>query len=120
MLGLFQSEAENTVFIVRLNLLRVNAGRQGERARELPEGPLHAVEVLTFNLGIKLAFAANRQDVVFDNDIDVVSFESRQVGLQNEASFRFINVRFRNQPLAVFASPVQSCATSSKIGFISR
>jgi len=52
------------------------------------------MESLGLRLCLELAFAANRQDIVFDNDINVLRAEARQVRLQNEVGFRFVNISF--------------------------
>ena len=101
-----QGDAQHAVLVLRLDLLRVDHGGQGEGAGEGAVGALHAVVALLLHLVVELALAAQGQHVVLDADVDVLRVDARQLGLQDDVAVLLVDVH-RGRPGRRAPSPLR-------------
>src|ERR1700752_610430 len=79
-----QPDREFAVFVRCGDLTRIDRGRQRERAAEIAEPALHALELLALGRLLLLALAGQRQNVVLDRHADVFLLYVRQLGLDDD------------------------------------
>jgi hypothetical protein len=83
------------ILIVGLDLLRFHGVCQGEAPAERTIYAFDAQVVFLVHLLLKLAFAANREDVVRNADVQVLLINFRQVRLNNLLILGLVNVHGR-------------------------
>src|SRR5216684_298371 len=96
-LFLRDAQRQHAVLIVGLDRFRIHGVRQREAAGEGTIGALHAQVVLFVHFLLEFALAANRQNVVFHADVQILGIDFRQIGLDHQLMLSFVDV-YRRRP----------------------
>src|SRR5258708_33681979 len=78
--GFRQPDRKGAVLELRFGAVGVDAPRQGYHALEGSEGPLDVVTALLLLLRLELLLAAQDQELVLDQDLDILALEARKLG----------------------------------------
>src|SRR5258706_15679571 len=78
--GFRQPDRKGAVLELRLGAVGIDATRQGYHALEGSEGPLDVVTALLLLLRLELLLAAQDQELVLDQDLDILALEARKLG----------------------------------------
>src|SRR5436190_8086243 len=110
--ALRQIDLQNTIYIFRVDVIRIDGVRQSERTGKRTVAALNAMEVLFLLFSFELALATDGQRVVLITDIDVLLVNSGNLELQTDLVLVFINVNGGNeiscrQQLILPLSPIE-------------
>src|SRR5713226_1693804 len=95
-LALRKAQRQHTILIIGLDGFRFHGVGQREAAAEGAIGAFDAQIVVFVHVLLKLAFAANGEDVVLHADVQVLRIHVRQVGLDDQFILGLIDVDGRS------------------------
>src|SRR4051812_14512031 len=99
LLGLWDRHLEHAIVEGGLDLVRIDAVGQRQRAAELAERALEPEETLLLALVFGLALAGERERPVVELDRDVLLLHAGQIGLEHVVVVGLDEIHLRNPPL---------------------
>jgi hypothetical protein len=91
-----EPQFQDAVMDMRLDLVRINRGRQGKDALEAPIAPFPAMIALLRDLRLRLPFPTNGQGAVMNFEVEIIVLYTWEVRFQDKTLIGLIDIHGRD------------------------